>query len=71
MGPVAELTNLGGTAEVAELLGCPKQQIHALRKKAEFPTPVLLLAASPIWKLSDIRMFKETWKRRPRHVPSL
>lgn len=65
-----ELTNnigvhdIGGTAEVAELLECPKQQIHALRKNPAFPTPVRTIAATPLWLLSDISSFKSNWKRR-------
>lgn len=56
--------NIGGTAEVADLLECPKQQVHSLRKNPKFPTPVRELAATPLWRLSDVSMFKETWKRR-------
>lgn len=58
------ITNIGGTAEVAEVLECPKQQIHALRKRDNFPKPFAEIAASPLWRLSDIQAFKETWKRR-------
>lgn len=61
---VINVNNLGGTAEVAELLGCPKQQIHALRKRADFPKPVRTLSATPIWDLESIRAFATTWVRR-------
>lgn len=59
-----DINNIGGTAEVAELLGCPKQQIHALRKRANFPKPIRVLSATPIWDLEEIRLFASTWKRR-------
>ena len=59
-----DITNIGGTSEVAELLGCPKQQIHALRKRANFPKPFKVLAATPLWDLDDIRSFATTWIRR-------
>lgn len=55
---------IGGTAEVAKLLGCPKQQIHALRRRKDFPQPVCRIAASPIWNLNDIKAFGESWVRR-------
>ena len=58
------IDNIGGTAEVAALLECPKQQIHALRKSKNFPIPILILAATPIWRLSEIAEFKKNWKRR-------
>lgn len=56
--------DLAGTAEVAIFLGCPKQQIHGLRHNPRFPKPVTNLAATPIWNLSEVRAFKESWKRR-------
>ena len=59
-----DINNIGGTAEVAELLSCPKQQIHALRKRADFPKPIRVLAATPLWNLDDIRTFATTWSRR-------
>lgn len=58
------ITQLGGTAEVAQELGCPKQQIHSLRRRSDFPNPVCKLAATPIWDLREIRSFRDTWKRR-------
>lgn len=55
---------IGGTSEVADLLGCSRQQIHALRRREDFPPPLLSLAATPIWDLRLIESFKLTWKRR-------
>lgn len=59
-----DINNIGGTAEVAELLGCPKQQIHALRKRADFPKPIRILSATPLWDLDSVRAFATTWSRR-------
>lgn len=58
------LPELGGTSEVAEVLGCRKTQLYALRQRPDFPAPVLTLAATPVWFLEDIREFKDSWKRR-------
>lgn len=66
MGPTIQIAVIGGTAEVAAILGCPKQQIHALRKRADFPQPITKIAATPIWNLDDIRAFGGTWVRRKR-----
>jgi predicted DNA-binding transcriptional regulator AlpA len=58
------IDDIVGTAEVAAILECPKQQIHTLRKRPDFPKPIVILAATPIWKASDIKTWKKTWKRR-------
>jgi len=55
---------IGGTAEVAHALGCPKQQIHALRRRKDFPQPIGKLAATPLWNLNEIREFGASWVRR-------
>lgn len=68
---VVHLDNLGGVTEVAEVLGCAKQQIAALRKRDDFPKPVLMLAATPVWTLSSIRTFQSTWKRRGPRKPAI
>jgi predicted DNA-binding transcriptional regulator AlpA len=56
--------HLGGTAEVAELLGCTRQQIYSLRQRDDFPEPVTRLAATPVWDLRNVLEFKGTWVRR-------
>jgi len=58
------IDDIVGTAEVAAILECPKQQIHTLRKRLDFPKPIVILAATPIWRASDIKTWKKTWKRR-------
>ena len=59
-----DVKDIGGTAEVAEVLGCPKQQIYALRRRADFPKPFRELASTPLWDLTKIREFGHNWKRR-------
>jgi hypothetical protein len=63
-----DINNIGGTAEVAALLGCPKQQIHTLRKRADFPKPIKHLSATPLWDLESIRQFATTWNRRRKNT---
>lgn len=64
MGYTIDESNIGGTAEVAALLACPKQQIHALRKRADFPKPFKVLSATPLWNLVEVGEWAKTWKRR-------
>lgn len=59
-----KIDEIGGTAEVAEVLGCPKQQIYALRRRSDFPKPFRELASTPLWNLDEIRKFGKEWKRR-------
>ena len=63
MNKTIEIENIGGVAEVAEILGCAKQQIVALRRTAAFPQPVALLASTPLWDLTEVQTFKDSWKR--------
>jgi hypothetical protein len=58
------ITDIVGTAEVATLLNCPKQQIHALRKRSDFPAPIVNLSATPLWNAQHIKEFGANWKRR-------
>jgi hypothetical protein len=64
MGALVDVEDLGGTAEVAALLECPKQQIRSLQRNPRFPQPVAHLASTPLWDLAEVRAFKATWKRR-------
>lgn len=51
-----------GTAEVAEVLGVSKQRIHALRKMADFPEPVTVLASTPVWHRAEVVHFLSKWR---------
>jgi len=63
-----ETNNLCGTAEAAEVLGVLKQRIHTLRKRADFPAPVVMLAATPLWNKEDLLVFKAGWKKATTQV---
>lgn len=63
-----DIASVIGTAEVAAILGCPKQQIYSLRKRKDFPQPLRVLAATPLWNSEDIQTFKNTWVRRKKTV---
>lgn len=54
--------NLCGTAEAAAVLGVVKQRIHTFRKRDDFPKPVVILAATPIWDKDALLAFKASWK---------
>lgn len=55
--------NLCGTAEAAAVLGVLKQRIHTLRKRPDFPQPVVVLAATPLWDKTALLAFKSVWKK--------
>lgn len=57
-----------GTAEVADLLKCPKQQIYTLRKRKDFPKPIRTIAATPLWDSNEIQTFAATWVRRKKRT---
>lgn len=57
--------DLCGTAEAAAVLGVVKQRIHTLRKRPDFPQPIVILAATPLWDRNALLSFKATWKPAP------
>jgi hypothetical protein len=58
-----DVNNLCGTAEAAVVLGVLKQRIHTLRKRPDFPMPVIVLSATPIWDKQALLDFKTAWKK--------
>jgi len=46
--------HLMGVTEVAKRLDVSRQRVHQLRSKPDFPEPVAMLAAGPIWESKDI-----------------
>jgi hypothetical protein len=62
--------NLCGTAETAAFLGVVKQRIHTLRKRDDFPKPIVTLAATPIWDKNDLLAFKVLWKPTTQEQPT-
>jgi hypothetical protein len=59
------LPELVGIAEVAAMLAVSRQRASELASQRNFPTPVVKLAAGPIWTAPMIRAFVESWARRP------
>lgn len=55
--------NLCGTAEAAAVLEVVKQRIHTLRKRADFPAPLVTLAATPLWDKEELLSFKSVWRK--------
>ena len=49
---------LMGLAEVCDYLGLERMQVRRLEDRGEFPAPVAVLRATPVWKAADIRQFK-------------
>jgi predicted DNA-binding transcriptional regulator AlpA len=56
---------LAGLAEVAEILGVTKRSAHRYSKRSDFPTPVARLAATPVWRRSEV----EEWRARTLPLP--
>jgi hypothetical protein len=58
-----------GLSELAVHLGVTRQRIAELRRRPEFPKPIVELAAGPIWVQGAVDSFVSTWHRhagRPR-----
>lgn len=66
-GRVAETdygTEIGGTAEIADLLGVKQMTVHSWRRRhADFPAPWRTLATGPLWRLEQIAEWAQM--RRP------
>ncbi|HTG46467.1 MAG TPA: hypothetical protein VK646_02275 [Actinomycetota bacterium] len=54
-----------GVTELAKELHVSRQRIAELRRRPDFPAPLVELAAGPVWCLSTLRRFVETWDRKP------
>jgi serine/threonine protein kinase len=65
-----EYEELGGSTEVAEILGISKQQLTQLRARPDFPPHYVKLASGPVWKLKHIRRWMTSTERRSRGRPS-
>jgi len=62
MSDSIRISDILGTAEVAQVLSVSKQRIHSLRKMVNFPEPVAVLASTPLWNKSDIIEFLTQWR---------
>jgi hypothetical protein len=54
-----------GVTEVAKLLGVSRQRVSELRGSSLLPAPVAELAAGPVWSVSTLTRFIDTWERKP------
>ena len=56
-----------GTREVGKLLGVSRQRLAEIRNNAalEFPVPIVVLAAGPIWLRAAVEVWLENWERKP------
>ena len=54
---------LVGVAELAEMLGVSRQRASALPERADFPSPVAVLRAGPVWRRGDVSQFVASWPR--------
>lgn len=64
------LPELAGVAEAAEMLSISKQRVSQLAADhADFPSPVVVLRATPVWYVSGIRGFAERWQRKAGRRP--
>jgi hypothetical protein len=64
------LPELAGVAEAAEMLSVSKQRVSQLAAEhADFPSPVVMLRATPVWYVSGIRGFAGRWQRKAGRPP--
>lgn len=61
----SNLPELVGVAEVAQILNVSKQRVSDLARSPDFPRPIEILAAGPIWKKSAILRHVGLWPRKP------
>ena len=56
---------LAGLAELAGILGVTRRSAQRYTKRPGFPEPMATLAATPVWRVRDIR----EWKRATLPLP--
>jgi predicted DNA-binding transcriptional regulator AlpA len=64
---------LAGLAEVAEILGVTKRSAQRYTRRADFPEPVAKLAATPVWRQTEVEEWKAIrlpFPRDPRKKPA-
>lgn len=54
------IPKLAGLAEVASLAGVSRKRAWQLTRHPQFPSPVIVLAATPVWRVSDVQAFLDT-----------
>ncbi len=59
------IPKLAGVTEVAKILGISKQRVSMLARDPNFPRPIEILAAGPVWKRVAILRHVGLWARKP------
>ncbi len=62
--------DLVGTADIARRLGVSRQRVGQLRKRDDFPRPVMSLGLGQLWRWSEVAEWTTTWQRRAGRPPS-
>jgi hypothetical protein len=57
--------DLVGVHELAELVGVRPQRASVLARRPDFPAPLAVLAAGPVWDLRMVERFVRDWARKP------
>lgn len=57
--------DLVGAAEIADMLGVTRQQVHRLAKQPTFPKPVAVLQLGRVWRRRDIERWIVSDRRPP------
>jgi predicted DNA-binding transcriptional regulator AlpA len=57
---------LAGLAELAEILGVTKRTAQRYTKRPDFPKPIATLAATPVWRVSDLVQWRQAMLPLPR-----
>ena len=57
---MTKFPKLAGLAEVAGLAGVSRKRAWQLTQHPKFPAPVQVLAATPVWRESDVAVFLAT-----------
>lgn len=58
-----------GVGEAAEILGVTKQRVHQLARVGSFPSPVMRLKATPVWRRDDVIDYSLSRNRVPGPAP--
>jgi predicted DNA-binding transcriptional regulator AlpA len=63
------VSSLVGTAEATAVLGVSRRRLTQLSERPDFPRPVAVTAATPVWLRTEIQAFKQAWPRRTGRPP--
>lgn len=61
----SNVPDLIGVAELAALLNVSRQRASELAHSREFPKPLVVLKAGPVWRRSTVARYTSEWVRQP------